>query len=70
MIVNVKEIQDIIYSMPVGKAPGYDSVSNEHFKYANEKLHVLMSLLYSSMLIHGFFTGCYDDYNHSPHNKK
>ena len=40
--------------MPVGKAPGYDSVSNEHFKYANETLHVLMSLLYSSMLIHGF----------------
>ena len=57
MIVNVKEIQDIIHAMPVGKAPGYDSVSNEHFKYANEKLHVLMSLLYSSMLIHGFFTG-------------
>ena len=55
MIVNVKDIQDIIYAMPVGKAPGYDSVSNEHFKYANEKLHVLMSLLYSSMLIHGFY---------------
>ena len=54
MIVNVKEIQDIIHAMLVGKAPGYDSVSNEHFKYANEKLHVLMSLLYSSMLIHGF----------------
>ena len=54
MSVNVKEIQDIIHAMPVGKAPGYDSVSNEHFKYANEKVHVLMSLLYSSMLIHGF----------------
>ena len=54
MIVNVKEFQDIIHAMPVGKAPGYDHVSNEHFKYANEKLHVLMSLLYSSMLIHGF----------------
>ena len=65
MSVNVKEIQDTIHAMPVGKAPC--SVSNEHFKYANEKLHVLMSLLYS-MLIHGFFIGCYDNYNHSPHN--
>ena len=36
MIVNVKEIQNIIHAMPVGKAPGYDSVSNEYFKYANE----------------------------------
>ena len=40
--------------MPIGKALGYDSVSNKHFKYANEKLHVLMSLLYSSMLVHIF----------------
>ena len=40
--------------MPVGKACGYDHISNEHFKYANEKLHILMSLLYSSLLIHGF----------------
>ena len=53
MIVNVKDIQDIIHAMPVGKAPGHDSVSKEHFKYSNEKLHVLMSLLHSSMLIHG-----------------
>ena len=48
--------------MLVGKNPGYDSVSNEHFKYLNEKIF-LMSFL---MLIHGFFTGCYDNYNHSP----
>ena len=46
--------------MPIGKAPGYDSASNKHFKYTNEKLRVLMSLLYCSR----FFTGCYDDYNH------
>ena len=51
MIVNVKEIQNIIHAMPIGKAPGYDSVNNKHFKYANEKLHVLMSLLNNSMLI-------------------
>ena len=68
VIVNVNEIQDIILAMPIGNVPGYDSVSNKHFKYANKKLHVLMSLLYSSMLIRGFFTRCYDDYNHSPHN--
>ena len=54
MIVNVKEIQDIIHAMSIGKAPDYDSVSNEHFKYGNEKLHVLMALLYSNMLIHDF----------------
>ena len=54
MIVNIKEIQDIIHAMSIGKAPGYESVGNEHSKYVNEKLHVLMSQLYSSMLIHVF----------------
>ena len=31
-------------TMPIGKASVYDLI-NEHLKYANEKLHVLMSLL-------------------------
>ena len=56
MIVNVKEIQDIIQAMPIGKAPGYYSVSNEHFKYAYEKLHVLRSLLYNMFLGHCYTT--------------
>ena len=38
----------------MGKAPGFDNVSNEHFKHANEKLYVFMSLLFSSLLIDGF----------------
>ena len=55
MVVKVKELQKLIIAMPVGKACGYDHISNEHFKYANEKLHILMSLLYSSLLIHVLF---------------
>ena len=34
-------------TMPIGKASGYDLISNEHLKYANEKLHVCMSLLFT-----------------------
>ena len=44
MIANIKEIQDVIHAMLIGKAPGYDNVSNEHFKYVSGKLHVLVSL--------------------------
>ena len=54
MTINVKEICEKIKTLPMGKAPGFDNVSNEHFKYANEKLYVFLSLLYSSLLIHGF----------------
>ena len=37
--------------MPIGKALGYDSVSNERFKYANEKLHVNSPFLVDAMMI-------------------
>ena len=37
MVVKVKELQELIIAMPVGKTSGYDHISNEHFKYANEK---------------------------------
>ena len=66
-VVKVKELQELIIAMPVGKASGYDHISNEHFKYANEKLHILISLFYSSLLIH-VFTWYYDDNNHSSHH--
>ena len=42
MVVKVKELQELIVAMPVGKASGYDHISNEHFKYAIEKLHILI----------------------------
>ena len=34
-------------TLPIGKASGYDFICNEHLKYANEKLHVCMALLYT-----------------------
>ena len=30
MVVKVKELQELIIAMPVGKASGYDHISNEH----------------------------------------
>ena len=45
MVVKVRELQELILAMPVGKASSYDHMNNEHFKYANEKLHILMSVL-------------------------
>ena len=37
----VKELHEIISNMPAGNTSGYDVISNEHFKYANEKLQSL-----------------------------
>ena len=32
MTINVNEICEQIQTIPMGKAPGFDNVSNEHFK--------------------------------------
>ena len=48
MTINVKEICEQIQIMPMGKAPGFDNVSNEHFKYANEKLYMFLCLCCSA----------------------
>ena len=39
-------------TMPTGKASIYDLTCNEHLQCANEKLHVLMSLLCPNTLCH------------------
>ena len=43
--------------MLIGTAPGYDSISNEHLNYSKEKLHVLMSLLYSQFCLNHLSDG-------------
>jgi hypothetical protein len=48
---NVKEaVRDLKYN----KAPGYDSLNAEHFKYADSKINVLLSLFFNSCMIHGY----------------
>ena len=41
VVVKVKELQEIISNMPVGKVSAYDHISNEHFKYANDSSNIL-----------------------------
>ena len=36
------------------KSPGADMLTSEHFLYASEKLHVLLSLLFNCVNIHGY----------------
>ena len=47
------EIKDAIKSMDLNKSCGLDGIFAEHLKYASDKLIPLLSLCFSSLLVHG-----------------
>ena len=51
-VFSVHEIREAIKALKSGKACGPDFLTAEHFKYAHESLYVLLSLCFTSMMIH------------------
>ena len=54
MIVTSNEIEDIVKDLAYNKSPGLDGISSEHIKFAGQQLPVLLSILRSAILIHGY----------------
>ena len=48
------DISNAFKSSKLGKACGLDGVSAEHFLYAHNVLHVLLSLLFKCFITHGY----------------
>ena len=53
-IVTSNEIEDIIKDLACNKSPGLDGISSEHIKFAGQQLPVLLSILMSAVLVHGY----------------
>ena len=54
MAVSAKIITEIVSKLECGKSAGPDGISAECFKFSNTKIHVLLSLLFSMCLSHGY----------------
>ena len=48
------DVAEAIKELKRNKSPGADMLTSEHFLYASEKLHVLLSLLFNCVNIHGY----------------
>ena len=54
MAVSAKSITEIVSKLECGKSAGPDGISAGCFKFSNTKIHVLLSLLFSMCLSHGY----------------
>ena len=54
LLLDVKEVMEATLALKSGKCAGVDALHSEHFKYAGDKLSVLLTLLFNSILSHGY----------------
>ena len=47
-------ILDALKSIKCGKSSGVDGISPKHFVFAHSRIHVLLSLLFSAFITHGY----------------
>ena len=47
-------ILDALKNIKCGKSSGIDGISAEHFVFAHSRIHVLLSLLFSAFVMHGY----------------
>lgn len=50
----VDEVKESLKNVKNGKTCGLDSIYGEHLKFAHNRLHVLLSLLFNAIVIHGY----------------
>ena len=46
MTVSARDVSNLISQLKCGKAAGSDDLSAEHFKFAHDKLHALLSMCF------------------------
>ena len=54
ILYSPQDIKEAIKSLKTGKAAGKDGLAGENFKYAHERLYVLLTLCFNSMIAHGY----------------
>ena len=52
--ITLFNILDALKSIKCGKSSGVDGISAEHFIFAHSRIHVLLSLLFSAFITHGY----------------
>ena len=57
--ITPSDILDALKNIKCGKSSGIDGISAEHLVFAHSRIHVLLSLLFSSFTTHGYLPGMF-----------
>ena len=52
--VSKSEVSECIKKLSTGKAPDMDNLTAEHLKNCNSRVHLIISMCFSAMLVHGY----------------
>ena len=63
-------ILDALKNINCGKSSGIDGISAEHFVFAHSRIHVLLSLLFSAFVMHGYLPSMFIKNGYCAHYKK
>ena len=53
------DILDVLKNIKCGKSSGIDGISAEHFVFDHSRIHILLSLLFSTFITHGYLPGMF-----------
>ena len=53
VLVEEEEVEAIVRSIPLRKAPGHDHITNEHLKFGSSKLSSILIALFNAVLVSG-----------------
>ena len=53
------DILDALKNIKCGKSNGIDGISAEHFVFTHSRIHILLSLLFSAFITHGYLPGMF-----------
>ena len=54
--IQVTDVINAVNKLKPGKSRGIDGLQGEHYKYASDRLYVLLTLCLNAMLIHGYMS--------------
>ena len=52
--ISVHDVMNAVTHLKDGKSDGYEGLSSDHFIHGNRHLHVLLSILFTLFIRHGF----------------
>lgn len=60
-LISPLDVKEAVKNLKSGKSAGLDYLTSEHFKFASDRLYILLSIVFKCMLLHGYIPSVFMD---------